>query len=67
MEVERLGAEVMVAQADAGNREEMFAMAAQARERFGEMHGVIHAAGLAGDESYHSIQETDRQDCGGDL
>ncbi len=47
-EIEALGAEVMVAGADVTDREQMRALVAQATARFGAVHGVIHAAGLAG-------------------
>jgi acyl transferase domain-containing protein len=46
--LEELGAEVLVAHADVADREQMSAVVAQARERFGAIHGVIHAAGIAG-------------------
>ncbi|HET9210498.1 MAG TPA: type I polyketide synthase, partial [Thermoanaerobaculia bacterium] len=47
-EIEALGSEVMVAGADVTDREQMRALVAQATARFGAIHGVIHAAGLAG-------------------
>jgi len=47
-EIEALGAEVLVLGADVTDREQMRALAGQAIARFGEVHGVIHAAGLAG-------------------
>jgi acyl transferase domain-containing protein len=43
-----LGAEVMIARADVADEEQMREVVAQARERFGAIHGVIHAAGIAG-------------------
>ncbi|MGZ4979077.1 MAG: SDR family NAD(P)-dependent oxidoreductase, partial [Methylobacter sp.] len=39
---------IWVAQADAANLQQMQAVVAKANERFGPIHGVIHAAGLAG-------------------
>jgi acyl transferase domain-containing protein/acyl carrier protein len=47
-ELEALGAEVLVQQADVRDREQMEAVLRQSRERFGPLHGVIHAAGIAG-------------------
>ena len=47
-ELEALGAEVLVLQADVTDRESMAAALAAVRERFGALHGVIHAAGLPG-------------------
>lgn len=46
--LEELGAEVLVARADAADVEEMRAVVSRARARFGEIRGVIHAAGIAG-------------------
>jgi acyl transferase domain-containing protein len=50
-EVERLeatGGQVLVGAADVTDREAMGRVLAAARERFGRIHGVIHAAGLPG-------------------
>ncbi|MFZ6030184.1 MAG: SDR family NAD(P)-dependent oxidoreductase [Chloroflexota bacterium] len=46
--MEELGAEVLVARADVSDRQQMRAAAAQARRRFGSIHGVFHTAGVAG-------------------
>jgi len=46
--LEELGAEVLVGSADVANEGEMRAQVAQAVEHFGNIHGVIHAAGIAG-------------------
>jgi len=45
-ELERLGAQVMVASADVTDRVRMADVLAEARARFGALHGVIHAAGV---------------------
>ncbi|MEP7339009.1 MAG: MupA/Atu3671 family FMN-dependent luciferase-like monooxygenase [Acidobacteriota bacterium] len=45
---EEAGAEVMVARADVTSAEQMSALVARALERFGQINGVIHAAGIAG-------------------
>jgi acyl transferase domain-containing protein/acyl carrier protein len=45
--LEELGAEVLVIQADVSNYEQMQAMVERVCDRFGEIHGVIHAAGAA--------------------
>ncbi|MCP4661792.1 MAG: SDR family NAD(P)-dependent oxidoreductase [bacterium] len=42
------GAEVMVACADVSERDPMAAVVERARQRFGRIHGVVHAAGVAG-------------------
>ncbi|WP_447980425.1 SDR family NAD(P)-dependent oxidoreductase [Candidatus Nitrospira bockiana] len=46
--LERLGAEVLVVRADAARRDQMHAAVERGYERFGEIHGVIHAAGVPG-------------------
>lgn len=48
-ELQRLGAEVLPLQADITNKEEMEAVRRAALERFGAVHGVIHAAGVLSD------------------
>ncbi|MBF2069253.1 type I polyketide synthase [Fischerella thermalis] len=47
-ELETLGAEVLILPADVTNYEQMQSAVAQSLENFGEIHGVIHAAGVAG-------------------
>lgn len=46
--LENQGARILIAQADAANLQQMQDVVAKANERFGPIHGVIHAAGLAG-------------------
>jgi acyl transferase domain-containing protein len=46
--LELLGAEVLVIAADVADIEQMKAVIEQAKKRFGVIHGVIHAAGIAG-------------------
>ena len=46
--LEALGAEVLVISADAADEQQMRAVVAQTKEGFGALHGVIHAAGIAG-------------------
>jgi len=47
--LEKLGAKVHVYTADVTDREGMQAVISDAMERFGTIHGVIHAAGLPGE------------------
>ncbi|MGI8503165.1 MAG: type I polyketide synthase, partial [Hassallia sp.] len=47
-QLEALGAEVLLLTADVTNEEQMQNAIAQSLERFGTIHGVIHAAGVAG-------------------
>ncbi|BAZ20907.1 beta-ketoacyl synthase [Kalymmatonema gypsitolerans NIES-4073] len=46
--LEELGAEVLVLTADVANLEQMQSVIDRVRDRFGEIHGVIHAAGVPG-------------------
>jgi acyl transferase domain-containing protein len=46
-ELEESGAEVMICRADAASLADMQTVAASAKQRFGQINGVIHAAGLA--------------------
>ncbi|MEH2354892.1 type I polyketide synthase [Nostoc sp.] len=59
MMLEELGAEVQVISADVANEQQMQRAIALANERFGEIHGVIHAAGI-NDDAYYTIQETSK-------
>ncbi|HKQ71980.1 MAG TPA: SDR family NAD(P)-dependent oxidoreductase, partial [Polyangiaceae bacterium] len=49
-ELESLGAEVLVVASDVTDPERMKDGLAEARRRFGKLHGVIHAAGMLSDE-----------------
>jgi len=57
MMLEELGAEVQIISADVANEQQMQRAIALANEHFGEIHGVIHAAGI-NDDAYYTIQET---------
>jgi acyl transferase domain-containing protein len=46
--IEEAGGEVLVAAADVTDEEQMRSVIEQARRRFGEINGVIHAAGVPG-------------------
>jgi acyl transferase domain-containing protein/acyl carrier protein len=61
-ELEDLGAEVMVASADVADEAAMGALVAAARERFGALHGVIHAAGVLGPEAFQPLIRSGRED-----
>ncbi|HAG81131.1 MAG TPA: hypothetical protein DCL61_08130, partial [Cyanobacteria bacterium UBA12227] len=50
-QIEALGAEVLIVSADVSNLEQMRRAIAQVRERFGQLNGVIHAAGILGDSA----------------
>ncbi|MDJ0836205.1 MAG: SDR family NAD(P)-dependent oxidoreductase [Acidobacteriota bacterium] len=55
--LESLGAEVMVISADVADRERMAEVIAAAKERFGEIHGAIHAAGVVDQAMLAPIHE----------
>jgi acyl transferase domain-containing protein/acyl carrier protein len=48
LELEAAGIEALALSADVANLEQMEGVIRQARERFGAIHGVIHAAGVMG-------------------
>jgi acyl transferase domain-containing protein len=50
LSIEARGAEVVIARADVTDETQMRDVVAQARERFGALHGVVHAAGSIDDE-----------------
>jgi phthiocerol/phenolphthiocerol synthesis type-I polyketide synthase E len=58
LEMERLGAEVLLVTADVTRSEDMVRVVAQTLERFGRLDGAIHAAGTSGVEL---IQHTTRE------
>ncbi len=59
MALEELGAQIQVISADVANEQQMQRAIAIATERFGAIHGVIHAAGNA-EDSHCTIQETSK-------
>ncbi|MGQ0722519.1 MAG: SDR family NAD(P)-dependent oxidoreductase [Candidatus Eiseniibacteriota bacterium] len=56
-EIESLGGEVEIVRGDVSRADDIAATLARARARFGKVHGVIHAAGVAG---AHALEETTR-------
>ena len=63
LELERLGAEVMVAQADVADRAAMRSLLTAVDERFGELHGVVHAAGALADEAFPPLRDLTARAC----
>ncbi len=57
------GAEVMVKSADIANLEQMQAVIDQVSDRFGEIHGFIHAAGIFNQECFRGIQQITKAQC----
>ncbi len=61
--LESLGAEVLVIAADVSNEEQMQAAIAQTLDRFANLNGVIHAAGLTDKSYFQPIQDTHETMC----
>ncbi|HYO57344.1 non-ribosomal peptide synthetase/type I polyketide synthase, partial [Archangium sp.] len=61
--LEKQGAEVLVARADVSRPEEVEAVLARVRERFGGLHGVLHGAANIGREVFLPSWEADLQAC----
>ncbi len=59
LEIEKLGGEVLVLQADVGSRQELAGVIATVQTRFGTIHGIIHAAGIV---SSQPIQQSTPED-----
>ena len=62
-QLEEAGAQVMVASVDAADLEQMSALVARAEERFGPIHGVIHAAGVTRGPSLAPLVQLDKEKC----
>jgi NAD(P)-dependent dehydrogenase (short-subunit alcohol dehydrogenase family) len=62
-QLEELGAEVMVVSADVANLEQMQDAIAIASQQFGQLNGVIHAAGILTEKLFSTIDKTDKTDC----
>ncbi len=63
LEIEALGADVWAVAADVADRDQMNAVLAGAIERFGALHGVIHAAGVSDDQAFNVIQAIEPEHC----
>jgi NADP-dependent 3-hydroxy acid dehydrogenase YdfG/acyl carrier protein len=63
LDLEALGAEVLPLCADVADPEALAAAVAQARERFGRIDGVLHAAGIVGEGSLASVQASGWAEC----
>ena len=61
--LEQLGAEVMIAAADTANEDSIRGVLAEAVERFGAVHGVVHTAAVMGVGSSGAIVDLDRATC----
>ncbi|MBN3958489.1 type I polyketide synthase, partial [Nostoc sp. NMS8] len=63
LELEGLGAEVLLVSADVSNTEQMQSAIAHAEQHFGHINGVIHAAGLVHGKSFAAIENLTKTDC----
>jgi len=61
--LEELGAEILLVQADVANERQIQAVIQQTYERFGALHGVIHAAGVSTEAAFRAIQDIGQQEC----
>jgi acyl transferase domain-containing protein/acyl carrier protein len=62
-ELETLGADVLVLSADVSDEQQMRQVVETAIERFGALHGVIHAAGISDERSFGIVQDVSREAC----
>jgi len=61
--LEALGAEVLHLNANVADRTAMRGVIEQTYQRFGALHGVIHGAGIVGNNGYREIKDCDQQYC----
>jgi len=61
--IEAAGGEIMLAMADVADLAQMQAVLTQAEVQFGPVHGVIHAAGMAGETTITLIPELSPAEC----
>jgi amino acid adenylation domain-containing protein len=60
--LDALGAEYLICQADVADESQMRDVLRQAVERFGDLHGVFHAAGITGD-SLRALPDVTEAEC----
>jgi acyl transferase domain-containing protein/acyl carrier protein len=61
--IEQLGGEVLYVDANVADELAMRAALARAQQRFGALHGVIHAAGMVRPDSHREIKDSDYSSC----
>jgi polyketide synthase PksJ len=62
-ELEKMGAEVMVLMADIADKTQMQKAISDTEARFGQLNGVIHAAGMMDDGIFKTIGDSDADNC----
>ena len=63
--IEKLGGHVLYVNASVADLNAMRLVVEQAYQRFGTLHGVIHGAGIVGDEGYREIKDSCHDNCDG--
>ena len=63
--IEQLGGNVLYVSADVADARGMQAVIEQAYQCFGNLHGVIHGAGIVGDDAYVEIKNSNFDNCDG--
>jgi acyl transferase domain-containing protein len=63
--IEKLGGDVLYVNASVADAGAMRGVIKQAYQRFGALHGVIHGAGIVGDDGYREIKDSDYDNCNG--
>ena len=63
--IEKLGAEVLYVNASVADISAMRRVIERSYQRFGTLHGVIHGAGIVGNDGYREIKDSDRDNCDG--
>jgi len=61
--IEQSGARVSYVQSDVADAQAMHRAVEHAYQRFGALHGVIHAAGIVGEDGYREIKDCDPDHC----
>ncbi len=60
---EQEGADVLILSADVSSEEQMQGVIARTEQHFGQIHGVIHAAGVLNEEAFTAIEQMKKDDC----
>jgi len=63
--IEKRGGEVLYLSASVSDASAMRRVVEQAYQRFGALHGVIHGAGIVGENGYREIKDSDCDFCDG--